>query len=401
MPLTPTTYSSCVESTPPAPQCLLPGLLPAQTVGLLGASAEFGKTSIALQMSLGIASGMAVLGITPTSVGPVLFLELESSKETLCRRITDWLTGLPDGTQAWVEDMLERNLIIATPDYSQPFIPGEVMDVGLHDLLGAKGLLEADLKLIVIDTLATVAVGDENAVEPTRQLWAQANYLCAITGATVLLLHHTGKAKFTQQGQPVDKLSPDRLRGSSAHVAAARFVIQGAISSDTGSPWMRHHQPDMVRATFALTKWNDGPRPKAIEAIRSNDTKGFWELFQPADGLDKERTKTPTNKMTELFLAACRLHAADGRVDRKTLNEAADQIGMNFTGGLRNLRDKGLIDGECQPTKAGLSRYALLSASGASPDEHPLAASPADVDPNTPSSTASASWKPHGYKTEG
>lgn len=401
MPLSTTTYSICVESTPPTPQFLFPGLLPAKAVGLLGASPDFGKSGLAIQMSCATATGTQVLGITPTSVGKALFVELESSKEAICRRVGHWLDLQPEGTQAWAEDMLDRNLIIATPDYGQPFIPGDVMGFDLPDLLEAQGLLDGDLKLIVIDTLATVSVGDENAVENTRGVWAQANYLAAITGATVLLLHHTGKAKFTQQGQPVDKLSPDRIRGSSAHVAAARFVIQGAISSGAGSPWMRHLQPDMVRATFALTKWNDGPRPKAIEAFRSNETKGFWDLSLPADGPTKEQPKAAANKMTVLLMAACRLYTADGRVDRKKLNEAADQIGMNFTGGLRNLRDKHLIDTECQPTKAGLEHYALLSTSGAAQVGYPLAPSHADVDPITPTSAATKSWKPHGYITQG
>jgi hypothetical protein len=272
-----------------------------------------------------------------------------------------------------VRDLIDANLHVCSPDYDEEFTPGDVMGIDLPGLVEAKGFAPGVLRLIVVDTLSAVSVGDENAVEPARHIWGQVNQLAAMTGATVLMLHHTTKTKFTPGGRPTDPMNPEAVRGSSAHLAAARFVIQGCLSTNRKAPWMADSTPDVFMAKLGLTKFNDGQIPPHFEVKRSADTLGFWELTTGQEEAETpQKGSSARTKMNELLLAACALQKSTGRVDRVALEEAAARIGMDFRSGLRNLRDKGLLDHDCQPTEQGLA----------------LCASPSRKKP---------SWKPRGY----
>jgi hypothetical protein len=359
-----TTVSKCLAVANTVPKFIFEGLLPFGTMGLLAAPPGWGKTTFAIQLAASVATGQPCLGITPTGgMSQVLFVELESSPEIFCQRVEAWSSRIPEDTRDGVRDLIDANLHICSPDYDDEFTPGDVMGIDLPTLVEAKGFAPGVLKLIIVDTLSAVSVGDENAVEPARHIWGQVNQLAAMTGATVLMLHHTTKTKFTPGGRPTDPMSPEAVRGSSAHLAAARFVIQGCQSTNRKAPWKADDTPDVFMAKLGLTKFNDGPMPQHIDVKRSADTQGFWE---PVTGQEEAETSqkgsaAPT-KMNELLQAACTLQKSTGRVDREALEEAAAGIGMDFRSGLRNLRDKGLLHhDDCQPTEQGLALCASLS----------------------------------------
>lgn len=356
MPLLVTTFSECMGSASPEPDFLLPGLLPRGVPGILAAAPGWGKTTLAIQMSAAVATGQPCLSILPTGgSGLVLFVELESSPQLIGRRLAAWLSRIPEVDREIVRELLDSNFRILAPDYSQEFLPGEVMGLDLPGLLDSNGICTGDIRLVVVDTLSAISSGDENAVEPARALWAQVQQVVAMTGATVLLLHHTAKAQFTPKGHRLDQMSPEAVRGSSAHLAAARFVMQGAQVTSRTAPRQSQDHPDACLACLGLTKLNDGPMPERLAVMRSSETLGFWNLAGGTVGAEMTHGPSrPPNKMTLLLLASIKILEADGCVDRKKLEEAASRIGMDFRSAKRNLVLAGWMDDDCQPTKQGL-----------------------------------------------
>ena len=193
-----------VERLPPPEP--LAGPLIANTLATLTAHPGNGKTFVALDLALTVASGGTWLGEFGVRRGPVVYVVAEGGSG-VAQRIRAWKQhrGL-EGNAGVYFVMRAVNLLD----------PSEVVE-----FLGRLGTLERSPVLIVFDTLARCMVGaEENSAKEMGSVVAALDSVRVATGGTVLALCHPPRKKSN---------SP---RGSSALEGAADTMLHLAKSGD-------------------------------------------------------------------------------------------------------------------------------------------------------------------------
>jgi hypothetical protein len=183
---------------------LISSLIPKDTVGLLFGPSGEGKTFVALDWALNIASGKDIAGHS-TRKGLVIYLAGEG-RCGLEQRVRAW--EIQNGSNS--EDLSRFILSLHKLDNS-----------GLETLLTAgKKRSERQgvpVELIVVDTLARYMEGDENSTKDMNSFVKVADALRkCFAGCVVLIVHHSGH----NEGG-----TPRRARGSSVLHAAVDFEM--------------------------------------------------------------------------------------------------------------------------------------------------------------------------------
>ncbi len=251
---------------------LVPGLLPGAGLGLLYGLSGAGKTFVALDLALSVATGAPWLG-QPIRHGAVLWIAAEGQ------------AGLDARVQAWCEhrriDERPRDLqVLAQP-----------LDLTSPDDVGA---IIADVRrldpprrpaLVVVDTLALSLGGsDENSASTMAAALKGARRLSDAFGALVLPIHHTGK-------------DGGDARGSNALTAGAEVRLK--LSPRAGK---------MLQPILAWEKMREGALPpkRTLELVEvagslavlteplaaAKDSPEVAEVLDALDRLGREATKT-------------------------------------------------------------------------------------------------------------
>jgi hypothetical protein len=183
----------------PPPTWLIDGMVPRGGFAVLYGPSGAGKSFLALDWALSVAYGQAWQD-RPTQAGAVVYIAGEG------------VGGLAQRVAAWRQyhDRASRApfyIIRDTVNLLESTTPGAVLAaLALRD--------DQAPALVIIDTLArTMVGGDENGTRDMGAFIANADQIRRATGATVLIVHHTGKD--TSRGE----------RGSSALRAAADTMI--------------------------------------------------------------------------------------------------------------------------------------------------------------------------------
>jgi len=185
----------------PPPIWLVPDLLPAGCLAVLAGRAKLGKSFLALQLAVAVATGGKFLE-HDCKPGKVLFFDLEEAERNLQDRLRQ--QGAGEGKRPESLGFLFRFSPLNEPEGMAQFI----------------ALLQAEKPaLAIIDTLASAKNGkiDENSAE-FADLLNPLRGLAQESGCTILFLYHHGKSLYDD---PVLD-----LRGSSA-IGAAVDVILG------------------------------------------------------------------------------------------------------------------------------------------------------------------------------
>ena len=311
----------------PEPNWIIRNLLAAGETGCLAGRSNCGKGLLSLEFSVAVATGRGLFG-REGSGDPeaVVFVEMEDSPEELERRLSrllDLYRLEPDWTEA-DEANLKQNLIILVPDWKsdQP----KTLPV-LAPLILARCKTVAKkgrkVRLIILDTLAALSDGDENSVEAQRGIWPACYELRDATGACVLVVHHTRKA-FTSAKTPrlVDRLNFDSLRGSTAIVAGARFIVQIEPLTSTEAGRLGLDVEKAQRggyAVLAMTKVVSGPKGDMLLLEQLEGVGGgFWVVHPRSDLLIAQLLAN--GAVEKLTLAEAVLKSiATGMTDRQTL----------------------------------------------------------------------------------
>lgn len=203
---------------------VVPGIIPEGGCGLIVSAPKVGKTRVAIEMALGLASGSKPLGLSvrrPIAVG---FFSLEDGEHLFGTRLDDGLRGVRakyhwdghikrvDGRFTW-----------------EPAVPMKLMTV-----FSGIDLSEADdkkrlhltidrygLKLVIIDTLS-MAIGRSN-VSDSKEMNAILKDLRKIaraTGCAIMFIHHTRKRVF-EKGETIQ----ESILGSTALHAWCDFIM--------------------------------------------------------------------------------------------------------------------------------------------------------------------------------
>jgi len=198
-----------LEARPPA--FLIDGLMETDTLGLIFGDPGCGKSFIAADMALSVATGEPFHG-RPTKQGPVFFIAGEGHSG-LARRFQAWarhrgrgLDGVP---------MFKSNRAAQFLDTASAQAVADAVDA----LVSAHGAP----RMIVVDTLArNFGPGDENSTSEMGAFVAAMDDLRGRhPGCVVLIVHHSGHG---------DKL---RMRGSMALKGAIEFEYRAEKSDGT------------------------------------------------------------------------------------------------------------------------------------------------------------------------
>lgn len=271
--------------TPIRPQSwLIERLWTHQAVGIIGGSPKSGKTWLALEMAVSVASGSSCLETFPVATpGPVLLYAAEDSAAALRARI-ETLARLHKVSF----DQLDVNII--------------TVDSLRLDHPDHQARLEATLQiyrpaLLVIDPLVRVHAIDENVAGQIAALLGYLRSLQRNTGAAIALIHHirknvshTGGAGYSLRGSGdlyawLDSFLYLRMHQgqrtvSAEHRSAPSFgpvaleLVQSdspgthlRVASSNGSPTEKPHQDGL--ASRILDLLSNAPGPLTIETLRS------------------------------------------------------------------------------------------------------------------------------------
>lgn len=219
-------------TTPPKPRDFALPCLRIGTVGGLVSPGGAGKSMLALQLSLGVASGMdAVPGLRSRpgwealGIGGVTYASFEDGEDDAAARLHGIWTYLGRDATKFDLDMARKNLTVHT-----------LTGVAPPDLLdGAEWASWLDSacagrRLVVLDTLRTSHMEDENDSGAMSRLLATLQSAALRHGCAVLFLHHTSKAAaMSGQGS-----AQQAARGSSVITDNARgqFHLSGMTEQD-------------------------------------------------------------------------------------------------------------------------------------------------------------------------
>jgi RecA-family ATPase len=195
---------------------IFPGL-PTASVGVLTAPGGTGKSYLAIEMGMGVASPLAdIAGFGAREHGTVLYLNAEDVHFQLAKRLA--FLGQRITPEARAE--VAANLRVARAT-------GGLMDLGATP---GEGPDEADIetlagrcegyRLIILDTLCRFHRLDENSNGQMSQLVSNLEYLAERTGATVLFVHHANKIAVREGAGDSQAAS----RGASALIDNVRWA---------------------------------------------------------------------------------------------------------------------------------------------------------------------------------
>lgn len=214
---------------------ILPGIIPEGGCGLLVAPPKTGKSRIATEMVLGLATGRRPLGLSVRRQQAVGFFSLEDGEHLVAERMSYSLNSKRgrqpyhwDGHITRVEDKLRWE-----PPRSMPLFT-HFAPINLHEGNDMQRLLETiqkyELKLVILDTLS-LAIGKAN-VSDQKEMYTILTPLKLIaqgTGCAVMFIHHTRKRVF-EKGETVQ----ESILGATALHGWSDFILSLAPPAEEG-----------------------------------------------------------------------------------------------------------------------------------------------------------------------
>lgn len=217
----------------PAVPYLIDGLLPVGAACEMHGPPASGKTFVALDFSLSVASGLPFFGHAVRRSG-VLYIAAEGAGG-LGARVAAWKQAHNIGRRVGVEFVTEAV---------------NLLDEGaVSRLLRAAGGV-SDLGLVVFDTWARCMVGgDENSAQDTGRAIQSVDRIRRETGATVLLLHHPGAGGERERGSTALRGAMDKMIAVKKDGRAITLVSEKAKDDEPFAPlhvWLSPYEQSCV-----------------------------------------------------------------------------------------------------------------------------------------------------------
>lgn len=215
---------------------IVPNIIPESGCGLLIASPKVGKTRIAIETALGLATGKSPLGMPVREPVPVGFLSLEDGTYLFSKRLHDSLNRDEGRHEFHWDGHITPDMVWHPPKQMSLLTSFDPVD--LSDTLDKQRLLETiteyNLKLMVIDTLS-MAVGksDINSSSDMYGILKDVKTIAKATECAIMFIHHTRKRVF-DKGESIH----ERVLGSTALHAWSDYVLSLAAPEE-GSDMLR------------------------------------------------------------------------------------------------------------------------------------------------------------------
>lgn len=202
MSITVYTIQDLLDLKPPA--WLITGVIPEQGLAALYGQPGDGKSFLALDMALSVAAGVPWQG-HPVQKGFVVYISAEGGAG-IGKRVGAWLAfhNIPRNDYQYITANFVVSALRIHPESGDM---AETLDLTVNDPEWQEHLasvLTPDEDhpplFIIVDTLARCFEGDENQQEDMGNFIKGLDTLRDDHGATVLVLHHTGKQGFEERG---------------------------------------------------------------------------------------------------------------------------------------------------------------------------------------------------------
>ena len=164
---------------------LVDDMIKSESLVMFAGAPSGGKTYLAIELLMSVASGKPFLGKHPTKKGDAVFMACEG-RDSVLRRTKAWIND-KNNTEEIDNAYISRGEIVVTaPEHNEASVESL-----------ANFIIDSNInpKLIVIDTMNfSLGSAKENDVNDMTEYFRKiANNLIKKLGATVLLIHHTNK----------------------------------------------------------------------------------------------------------------------------------------------------------------------------------------------------------------
>ncbi len=272
----------------PEREWVVPDMIPNGQVTLLSGDGGVGKSLLALQLAVSVATGSNWIGQPVDKPGKVLVLGAEDDDSEMHRRVASICKAqrveMADLGNLMVRSLAGEDALLATPSQSTGRLTATAFYKRLTEIIGAM-----KPRLVVLDTLADLFGGNENDRAQARQFvgmlraWSIKHYL-----AVVLLAHPSRAGMATGSGDS----------GSTAwHGSVRSRMYLDTVKVDG-------QEADTSARVLKTMKANYGPR--------GGDLRLIWRdgCFSTDDGFDAaERDEWAE----EIFLDCLDARTAQGR----------------------------------------------------------------------------------------
>jgi hypothetical protein len=258
---------------------LIAGLIPRASVNLISAESGTGKTWLAYGLAGAVAHGTTFLGRTVQRT-PVLYLDGENPLAVVKRNLTD--LGIPEtpDLHVWAGWNVE-----SPPGPDDPRIISFVRE---------------HAPLLIWDSLVEFAGCDEQSATEIRRFMRKFRYLAHL-GATVIILHHTGKSKGSHE-----------YRGSSDIKASVDMAYVVTGRPDHGKLHWLTMKPFKSRIAPGQTFTMEFRERKGFVAVNAPKTVAKED---PSDIVRRIVTENPRQNGTWIRKLAKTLGVAKGKVE--------------------------------------------------------------------------------------
>lgn len=265
------------DNPPPELNFVLPGLV-SQTVGALVSAGGGGKSFLALQVAIQIATGSDCLDWKiALPQGKVLYLASEDPESALKRRVH----ALGEFVPVEARKSLAENLVLQVPE-------------GLHDqvdLLSPStehklAEIASGYRLVILDTLRRFHSGNENDAGDMARLVSSLEALAFTAKTTVLFLHHTSKSSAMNATADEQQAS----RGSSVLVDNIRWQSYLVTMTEKEAKQIGIHSEDRKRyVRFGVSKQNYSAPLEDIWFLRHPHGVLRTHRFEKSEGCGRRR----------------------------------------------------------------------------------------------------------------
>lgn len=277
--------------TIPTKEWLVPDLIPKRCVTLLFGDGGTGKSLLALQLAASVATGGDWIG-HKLEQGRAVFFSAEDEDDDLHRRLSE-IVGYLGCRFANLGGLTFRSLVgedatlAQTESLGKPLVPTDLY----HEIDGL--LRDQKPDLIVLDTLADLFAGNENAKTEARQFMGFLKELAFRHSCAVVVLAHPSRAGMATG-------SGDSGSVSWGNSARSRLYFERIIGSDG-----REENPNA--RLLRVMKANHGPKGAEFGVIWS---AGVFTVNAQESGLDATARNA---KAQRVFLKLLSAFSAQGR----------------------------------------------------------------------------------------